>query len=245
MKKVFLALIVALVADASVAADLPSRKSPPPILVAPPALLWNGFYAGANVGGGALDKYNRDGYVWSWNGAGWSQGFAWNDNGSSNAGVVGGAQAGYNYQISPLLVVGVETDFQGSSVGGDNRGSFGVTRNVDWFGTVRGRVGASLFSPQLLFYGTGGFAYGDIGLNHGSWAGKLRQTGTGWAAGGGVEWAFLPNWSAKVEYLYVDIGASNWGGYNQIEQRVHLHTVRAGVNYHFNWFAPAPIVAKY
>lgn len=232
MKKVFLALIAALAASASYAADLPSRKGPPPVLAPlPPPLIWNGFYVGGNVGGGWLDSY----------GSGWG----WAGGNSSNAGVVGGGQVGYNYQISPLLVLGVETDFQGSSVGGNGSNWAAVTRRVDWFGTVRGRVGVSLFSPQLLFYGTGGFAYGDIGLNYG-WAGTLREVGTGWTAGGGVEWAFLPNWSAKVEYLFTNIGASSWGGFNSIEQRVHLHTVRAGVNYHFNWFEPAaPVLAKY
>lgn len=244
MKKLFLALIAALAASASYAADLPSRKGPPPVLAPlPPPFIWNGLYVGGNVGGGWFDRYNRDGAVWSWTGAGWLPGAALG-NGETNAGVVGGGQIGYNYQISPLFVVGLETDFQGSSVGG-NGGWASVSRRLDWFGTVRGRLGVSLFSPQLLFYGTGGFAYGDIRLDHG-WFGNLRQTGTGWTAGGGVEWAFLPNWSAKVEYLFLNIGANDWGGFNQVEQRVHVHTVRAGVNYHFNLFQPAgPVVAKY
>ena len=248
MKKSLLAATaVALVisAGSALAADLPSRKEapiyvPPP----PPVYTWTGAYGGVNIGGAWLSTYNYNNLIWGWNGAGWNQGFAWNDTNGPGGGVAGGGQAGYNYQISPLFVVGVETDIQGASVGSGGSAWNGATRSVDWFGTVRGRLGVSLFSPQLLFYGTGGFAYGGINLNPG-WLGQLGATGTGWTGGGGVEWAFMPNWSAKVEYLYVNIGASNWGGYNQLEQRVHMNVVRAGVNYHFNWFAPAPVVAKY
>jgi outer membrane immunogenic protein len=230
MKRLVLGSLVAFAAQAAVAADLPSHKAPPPPapLPPPPVMAWTGFYVGANVGGGWLDRYDRSGA------------------GSTNAGVIGGGQVGYNYQLSPLFVVGVETDFQGSSVGSGTPAPFAVNRGVNWFGTARGRVGVSLFSPQLLFYGTGGFAYGEIELKQGGFLGALSQTGTGWTAGGGVEWAFLPNWSAKVEYLYTDIGSGNWGRFSPIEQRVHLHTARAGVNYHFDMFAPpVPVVAKY
>ncbi|PWB80149.1 MAG: porin [Methylocystaceae bacterium] len=232
MKKVFLASIAALTASASFAADLPSRKGPPPVLVPPPPpLLWTGFYVGGNIGGGWLDSYNRFG----WTGPTWD--------GGSKSGVVGGGQVGYNHQLSPLFVVGVETDFQGTGIGGKHSW-VGVTRSVDWFGTLRGRIGVSVLSPQLLVYGTGGFAYGDIGLNYG-WLGSLRQTGTGWTVGGGVEWAFLPHWSAKAEYLFTNIGAIEWGSVFAGPQRVHVHTARAGVNYHFDWAQPAPILARY
>ena len=76
-------------------------------------------------------------------------------------------------------------------------------------------------------------------------------TKTGWTAGGGVEWAFLPNWSAKVEYLYTDLSGNNnngfnWGwGLNNVNNHTRFNTVRAGVNYHFNLFNPSPVVAKY
>ena len=82
--------------------------------------------------------------------------------------------------------------------------------NLSWFGTVRGRVGY-LITPTLLIYGTGGFAYGQVD----AWG--LASTNTGWTAGGGVEWMFAPHWSAKVEYLYVDLSGSNSlnnSGYN-------------------------------
>ena len=162
----------------------------------------------------------------------------------TTGGVVGGAQIGYNYQLTPLFVVGLETDFQGSSVGGGGNQGWGATRSVDWFGTVRGRAGVSMLNAQLLLYGTGGFAYGDLRLNYG-WLGSQARTGTGWTAGGGLEYAFLPNWSAKVEYLYTNIGANYDSIYVapfivESQQRAHLNTVRAGVNYRFNWLLAPP-----
>jgi outer membrane immunogenic protein len=248
MKRFLLGALLATTAHVAIAADLPSRKAPPVFAPPPPPATWTGFYLGANVGYGWLDTYTRHDATTGWNGAGWVQGPAnVADSGSSNGGVVGGGQVGYNYQLTPLFVVGLETDIQASNIGDNSPSFLGVTRAVDWFGTVRARAGVTLFSPNLLVYGTGGFAYGDIRLKHPIAFGTQGQTGTGWTAGGGLEWLFAPNWSAKVEYLYTDIGASDWGGFNTYEQRVHIHSVRAGVNYHFNLFAPAPapVVAKY
>ena len=180
-------------------------------------------------------------------------------------GVLGGAQAGYNFQFGQF-VIGAETDFQGTSISSSNTNGGGVlypafynnagggnyltavnlvgsaNANLSWFGTVRGRVGY-LITPTLLLYGTGGFAYGQVD----AWG--FSSTNTGWTAGGGVEWMFAPHWSAKVEYLYVDLSGSNSlnnSGYNfGYNYNPRLNVVRAGVNYHFNWGAPAPVVAKY
>jgi outer membrane immunogenic protein len=90
---------------------------------------------------------------------------------------------------------------------------------------------------------------------------SVSNTKVGWTAGGGVEWMFLPNWSAKVEYLYYDLGtvttatlpnavvpvAPVVGIYalTHTSTRFNGNVVRAGINYHFNWGAPAPVVAKY
>jgi outer membrane immunogenic protein len=147
--------------------------------------------------------------------------------------------------------------------------------NIQYIGTVRGRLGW-LFMPTLLVYGTGGLAYGGVTLNTstlvfdnntvppppiggGIGGVNFSNTQVGWTAGGGLEWMFFPNWSAKVEYLYYDLGtvtqnfaiasvdqlngaAAVFGG--QARARVNGNIVRAGVNYHFNWGA-APVVAKY
>jgi outer membrane immunogenic protein len=153
-----------------------------------------------------------------------------------------------------------------------------VRGNLQYIGTVRTRLGW-LATPTLLLYGTYGFAYGGVNLNTASYVYKLNSVGnidtninpsfggvnasntqTGWTAGGGIEWIFMPNWSAKAEYLYYDLGTvtkyytliSNnavnnnsavFGG--QASARLTGNIVRAGVNYHFNLGSSAPVVANY
>lgn len=241
-----LALAAALAAGAAQAADLPSRKGPPPAYIPPPPVMtWNGFYAGLNVGASWQDATSSNVLhpVWGWG----------TNAGGGPLGVSGGGQVGYNYQLTPMFVVGVETDFQGSSIGtGTNTGVWGGavnTASINWFGTVRGRLGVSVLSPSLLIYGTGGFAYGEVSRN--SWWNQNSTVQTGWTAGGGAEWMFLPNWSVKAEYLYTEISGSNNNGFNggwnlnNVNNRTRFHTVRAGVNYHFNWGSPAPVLAAY
>jgi outer membrane immunogenic protein len=149
-----------------------------------------------------------------------------------------------------------------------------ASRSLDYIGTVRGRLGW-LFTPTLLVYGTGGLAYGGVRtnvsitqlvLNDPNIAnpyfgtGSFSDTRVGWTAGGGLEWMFMPNWSAKVEYLYYDLGTVSYAlsplvniqnngtifssAFPQAQTRFNGNIVRAGVNYHFNWGA-APVVAKY
>jgi outer membrane immunogenic protein len=151
-------------------------------------------------------------------------------------GFIGGGEVGYNYQINNWLA-GVEADFQGI-VGSKSNGSIttpsggtvvvGVpvtsaltgTTDTRWLGTVRGRLGF-LPTPTLLLYGTGGLAYGNItasaslaqsGTNGfiGGGTGSFSETRAGWTAGGGVEWMFAQNWSAKVEYLHYDLRTGNF-----------------------------------
>jgi outer membrane immunogenic protein len=267
----------------ALAADLPSRKAPPVYVPPPPPLIWTGFYGGLNIGGGwnSNNPNNEGSAYWDPNyGFGAVEPFTGlnnvfflpnnnNQNGTAG-GVIGGAQVGYNFQFNPSIVVGVETDFQGSSIGGNGPGNYnfypsplpspgtggtvfndvlvpvaainGSNLSLNWFGTVRGRAGW-LFTPSLLVYGTAGFAYGGVS----AWG--YGDTYTGWTAGGGLEWMFAPHWSAKIEYLYMDLSGGgnnngfgwNWG-YNFHPE---INIVRAGVNYHFNWAAPAPVLAKY
>jgi outer membrane immunogenic protein len=272
------AIALALSAGSAFAADLPSRKEapvyiPPP----PPPPLWTGFYVGLNIGGGWDANGGSSGYSAYYDpnipfgapnaAVGPNLFFLPNGNTVGNAGgVVGGAQAGYNLQFNQF-VIGAETDFQGTSIGGSGNNAAqtlfptpytytgstnsyltpvsaltGANISLAWFGTVRGRAGY-LITPTLLLYGTAGFAYGQVD----AWG--LRNTRTGWTAGGGVEWMFAPNWSAKAEYLYVDLdsnGATGGGGWNYgYHFHPEINVVRAGVNYHFNWGAPAPVLAKY
>jgi len=204
-------------------------------------------------------------------------------NGGNNGGFLGGGQIGYNWQFMNNFLVGVEADIQGVAGNSGARDTFGSafdpvtatnivtfgnrSSRLDYLGTVRGRLGW-LFTPTLLVYGTGGLAYGgvstnasfvttEIGFPFNSIANaSFSDTRVGWTAGGGLEWMFWPNWSAKVEYLYYDLGtvASNavavepttvdWAYSLTSRQRFNGNMVRAGLNYHFNWGA-APIVAKY
>ena len=245
-KAVFASLALALTAGSALAADLPSYKAPPPP-PPPPVMTWTGLYGGLNFGVGFYD--NNSSNAW---------GAGWNNHGGSRAGVVGGAQIGYNFQVTPLFLIGAETDFQGTSIGSGAGGNswgwfFGLppvtTATLNWFGTVRGRVGVTLLNSKVLVYGTGGFAYGEVHRNS-WWLQNNNAVQTGWTAGGGAEWMVIPNWSLKLEYLYTQLsgtGNNNWWGWglNSPNNRTRFHTIRAGVNYHFNFGAPAPVLAKY
>jgi len=139
-------------------------------------------------------------------------------------GIVGGAQAGYNWQVDRFWVVGLEADLQGSgergsvtvcTVTGCPAGSTIGTADVRlrWFGTARARVGI-LPIDKLMLYGTGGLAYGQLdvdylsGINGGSVAALgTRSTRVGYTVGAGVEGAIDRHWSVKGEYLYLDLGS--------------------------------------
>lgn len=201
MKTRILAGLAALTALATpvAAADLSASYGYAPQAALPPS--WNGFYIGANLG-----------YGW---------GSATGDNPN---GVLGGFQAGFNFQSpgSPI-VFGVETDFDWSGV---SAGSF----SVNYFGTVRGRVGFA--ADRFLVYATGGLAYGEgqyqvFGLSN-------TQTSYGWTLGAGAEYALDRNWSARAEYLYVDLGTSTYGSWvGPASIAYDGSVVRAGVNYRF------------
>jgi outer membrane immunogenic protein len=280
MKKSLLAasaIALAMSVGSAVAADLPSKKAPVLLPPPPPPALWTGFYVGLNagysweersavaVGTSPFVPFPAIGIVGS--------GALSSDSGS----FIGGGQIGYNYQFGNNFVVGIEADIQGlagsnTSVTGVSTlggliGTIGASKSVDYLGTVRGRVGY-LITPSLLVYGTGGLAYGQTNLTAsvfqtingvtGSASTAFSDTRVGWTAGGGVEWLFLPQWSAKVEYLYYDLGnvaSASTLSYDsgigavattQASADFKGHVVRAGVNYHFNLFTPpAPVVAKF
>ncbi|MCB5175503.1 outer membrane protein [Microvirga lenta] len=221
---------LAMAATAAQAADLPSRYSPAPAYNAMPVFTWTGFYVGANVGYGwntGTSRYYDPafGYV----GSGRSGGF------------VGGGQAGYNYQLG-MFVLGAETDIQYAAVGnkGASYGTVYYSGNSDgFFGTIRARIGVAF--DRALVYGTGGFAYGDVGGNraHDPVLGYHRGNSTngGWTLGGGVEYAVSNNISAKVEGLYVNLDTkSNYALGDQHHDRrdTEFGVLRAGLNYKFN-----------
>ncbi|MBV9617780.1 MAG: porin family protein [Verrucomicrobia bacterium] len=141
-------------------------------------------------------------------------------------GFIGGGQLGYNYQWK-WLVLGAETDFQGSDIEGDDTvspiidnagapdaaGTFLFAHErMQWLGTVRGRIGVAPIC-RLLIYGTGGLAYGNVDYsantnfdNGTTYPTNFTETKTGWAAGGGIEYALTNHWTVRAEYLHYDLG---------------------------------------
>ncbi|MGJ4888336.1 outer membrane protein [Bradyrhizobium sp. HKCCYLRH3099] len=254
------------------AADLPARytKAPPPAAI----YNWTGGYFGGNVGygwgrsnlGTTLDQTSS----WAAEGVAFQNTFvALSNNRLNPAGIVGGLQAGYNWQSGPG-VFGIEADINGSDINkrlivtGPNpptTRTFNETIRTDWFMTLRGRAGFAV--DTTLFYVTGGLAVGNV---KGSWdltsgngyakTASANVTKAGWTVGAGVEHAFAPNWTVKAEYLYTDLGnisyASTYSpgstfappGLNyreNLSQDFSFHTVRVGVNYKFG----SPVVARY
>jgi outer membrane immunogenic protein len=198
-----------MMAAPSSAADLPRPVYKGPAFVAP-VFTWTGFYVGVN-GGYGFGTSN------------WDPGPSFNANG----GLVGGT-LGYNLQTGSY-VWGVEGDIAWSGMKGD---SGGVETKVPWFGTVRGRIGYAF--DRFLPYITGGAAIAQVKMDSG--AGTDDETRVGWTIGAGVEWAFLPSWSAKLEYLYADLGkatcdAGSCGAAADVSFKTSI--VRAGLNYRF------------
>lgn len=223
------AAIASVLASSALAADLPAKvytKAP----VIPPVIYdWTGFYIGGNVGG-SWGREHDDGAV-----TGTSSAQVFRTAGptpvggptvttigpiplfgrSDVNGVIGGGQAGYNWQRQNWLF-GLEADLQASgersngsicTVVGCPAGSaiFNTSYRLDWFGTFRGRVGV-LVAPQFLLYATGGLAYGHIAANEPTVPLSWGDTRAGWTVGVGGEYALGNNWSVKLEYLYMDLG---------------------------------------
>ena len=172
--------------------------------------------------------YSAPVYGFNWTGpyAGLTLGGQWGsvtNNPGRPAGVEGGIEAGYNWQSSQF-VYGFEGDLQASSAN-DRFANFQFSN--PWFGTVRGRGGIAF--NNILFFGTLGLAYGEGRVQ----VGGLTESTThvGWTGGLGLEVGLTPNWSAKAEYLYVDLANQNYllTGNTGFQSNIF----RLGVNYHF------------
>jgi outer membrane immunogenic protein len=223
------------------AADLP-RKAPPRVMA--PVSDWTGFYAGVNLGYGTGQNEITDSTVAGTIPGGFAPAGTALYGGPrqfdvATRGINGGAQIGYNWQMSPVTVWGFEADIQGADmkrnancvfacntptpINGTLGAAFfpvtfsdnSVSTKLDWFGTLRARAGYT--TGPALFYVTGGFAYGDV-ERRGSVAGSTvvntfagaynrKSTETGWTIGAGIEAKLWAGWTAKAEYLYVDLGS--------------------------------------
>lgn len=185
--------------------------------------------ADMNYGSRAPYTVNQPLNAYSWAGPylGGNVGYGWgsvDNNPTKPSGFAGGVQAGYNWQTGPW-VFGVEGDIQAT---GANDTFAPWKFSNPWFGTVRGRAGYAL--NNILFFGTGGLAFGELrgetfGLSE-------THTNAGWTLGVGAEVGLTQQWSAKIEYLYVDLANSNFT-ITGASNGYRFGLVRAGVNYHF------------
>lgn len=226
------------------AADL--TYEPAPVVEAPAAFNWTGFYIGVHGGAAVGDfKYPVSASLGDTNIGGELK--------QDASGGFGGVQVGYNWQFNPNWVLGVEADIAASSYQGKISGNVGnnfgninfeAGTEVEWFGTVRGRIGYAM--DNVLLYGTGGLAYGDVKSSiSGSLGGpgineSTSDTEYGWTIGGGLEYGITKNITFKTEYLYVDLGSktlldinSGEGQFVKIDADTKFHTLKAGLNYKF------------
>ncbi|OAS23398.1 outer membrane protein [Methylobacterium platani] len=231
------------------AADLPRRFAPQPVLAAPPAFTWTGFYAGVNAGGAVGGDFRAE------TTAPRPAALPASRAEVSAGGFVAGGTAGYNYQFTPGrgIVVGVEADAGYADLhnqfrvgaGAAGTASGGLTTDT-YFVTARGRVGYA-WGP-LLAYATGGWGFTEIGVR-GSAAlpGRVapasfnaRVPVDGYTVGAGLEYMIVPNLSVKGEYLYSDLGRdvrfpAAGTGFG-VRTGLDTHQLKLGLNYHFNLF---------
>jgi Opacity protein and related surface antigens len=215
MKRLLLAgaAVLSLMTAAS-AADLAARpytKAPP----LSPATNWSGFYIGA-MGGYAFDN--------------------------SNGGGFGGGTVGYNWQVpGSQFVFGIEVDAAGASIKDSATGIIGNTvvtaeDKISALGSVTGRVGVA--ANAALFYAKGGYAWVDnkfsatvLGVTNSD-----SKIHSGYTIGGGVEYMFAPNWSAKAEYMFTHLDSQTYNlfGLALDSGTAEFNSVKVGINYHFN-----------
>ena len=228
-------LILSLTGAAS-AADL--RPVAPSAVAAPmPYSSWAGLYIGGHAGAG----WFRDG----------------------DTAFVGGGQIGYNFQLAPNWIIGIEadisaTDLSRSATFVSPGTTLAVSSDLNWMASVRGRLGYTWDSFMLYF--TGGGAWADLDGNArltvagvGTSTASASATASGWVLGGGGEWMFAPNWSLGVEYLHYDFdqisgtvtGPGGTASFNFGGDKQTVDVVRARLNYRFgDWFGKAPVAYR-
>jgi outer membrane immunogenic protein len=193
---------------------------------------WTASAGAADLGYGQRAPYtvNQPLNAYSWAGPylGGNLGYEWgsvSNNPTKPSGFVGGIQAGYNFQNGSPWVFGVEGDIQ--AAGADDTFAPWKFSNP-WFGTVRGRAGYAF--NNILFYGTAGLAFGELRAETFGWT--ESHTTAGWTAGVGAEFGIASNWSARIEYLFLDLSSSQFA-ITGVSNGYSASVVRAGVNYHF------------
>jgi outer membrane immunogenic protein len=217
----------------AIAADLspaPTAAPVAPVAYAPAAIYsWTGFFIGGHAGAGFSNSSWTDPFTGG------------NNTFNSGAGFLGGGQIGVNYQLN-MLVLGVEGDFSWTGLKGNGTDSIGETinTNTNWTSTVTGRVGAAF--DRLLVYGKGGLALAqdqssltDLGGNSAS----TTFMRTGWTVGAGLEYGISKNWSAKIEYDYLNFGSQTLNFSTPLQPAyssnasLNVQEIKAGVNFRF------------
>ncbi len=170
------------------------------------------------------------------------------------SGIFGGGQIGFNFMVNPNVLIGVEADLDGADLTESHDDCLEALRcshvhsGIDWFGTVRGRLGYA--QNNWLLFATGGLA-----LEHESTTSTITKaifpaligqsatasgTDAGWTVGGGLEYMFMPNWSANLEYRYTQFDIARDLTFPapatgvHVDTTDHINIMRFGLNYHFN-----------
>ncbi len=241
------ALATLVVPVAAQAAEMP-LKAPVMMPAPPPAFTWTGFYIGGTVGG-AWSRTNISDALF---------GFSVTP---ERSGFIGGGEVGFNYQFTNV-VIGFEGTFDGTSLHTTGDGvfipAFGIVQgsiNTDWIATAAGRAG--LAYDRVLWYGKGGGAWvqNSASINNLTTGASISasNTNSGFVAGGGIEWAFITNWTVKAEYDFIGLQHVTFSGLafpaDTFTVARSIQTFKVGLNYKFDFSAPAPastpVVTKY
>jgi outer membrane immunogenic protein len=219
------------VAPAAFAADMRVRPAPPPpvapIAPAPiPYFDWSGFYIGGNLGG-------------AWESSTITDAALLTSFSASRSGFIGGGQIGYNWQITPMFLVGVEWMFDGTDIRStdiDVVNGLVATSKVDWITSIAARFGVT--ANNWLFYGKagGGWVHESFTLTDGLAFASVSDTKGGWLVGAGIEYGFLPHWTVRVEWDHLGLDSETGPGLfvgDVVTLSRHFDLVTAGVNYKF------------
>jgi outer membrane immunogenic protein len=222
-------------------AQLGGPGTPPPPEPRYPGYNWTGLYIGGNIGGG-------------WGTKDWENQSIEDSNTFSyrTSGFLGGGQAGFNYQIT-RLVLGMEGDISGTHITGSGHQSEDIiwSTKIDWITTLAGRFGYA--TGPWLWYAKAGAAWVSEKHTVTNDSGDVASSSTtrgGYVVGGGVEYAWAGPWTVKLEYNYMNFGVDHVlprpeDEFAPFDNRQEMHVIKAGLNYRFGAWGKSPVVAKY
>lgn len=267
--KTAIAAAAALLAGSTLASAADMAVKARPMVAPAPVWTWTGFYIGAHVGAGWGETESTITDFSIPAGPLVVNGLAIPFSQNSRSGFLGGVQAGYNWQAG-WAVFGIQGDFAGADIKGTNPCLvlLNCTSKTDWLATVSGRLGAVVLDRGLV-YVKGGAAWMNtthsvrlpgLGAAGGPFSNleiaNRDSTAWGWLVGFGTEWQITPNWSAFVEYNYIEFDKKNEafalnlgpaaipGGVTVgADLKNTLSVAKVGVNYKFDW--GTPVVARY